>query len=111
MKIMGAMTKAQPPQHHVKHQGMVFVLEIVQQAQITIAANPQENAGSIQEQTEQDATNVILLQDFAQQFQTEFAHQVAQQAQTQIAVNLQENAGSQAMVVMNAIKNQVHALQ
>jgi len=52
-----------------------------------------------------------LLQDFAQQFQTEFAHQVAQQAQTQIAVNLQENAGSQAMVVMNAIKNQVHALQ
>ena len=51
MKIMGAMTKAQPPQHHVKHQGMVFVLEIVQQAQITIVVKTKDIAGQVMDAT------------------------------------------------------------
>ena len=51
MKIMVAMTKAQPPQHHVKHQGMVFVLEIVQQAQITIVVKTKDIAGQVMDAT------------------------------------------------------------
>ena len=51
MKIMVAMTKSQPPQHHVKHQGMVFVLEIVQQAQITIVVKTKDIAGQVMDAT------------------------------------------------------------